>query len=499
MNTKLETLKDNIGRQKQQNERKAAKIEEIKANIDQLNTLKSDLEHDNTQIKKSNEILHHEIEKFNKGFHEDLENLEDNLRQHQDELNNLKSDYRAAESKNSKLKDELINFEAVNQAKQAAIDGITNDLKNKQGLLNDLDRDVKAAQQNLSAAQEQSRQISDLNINLKEKLAMSKAQSQTLAENKIDHESELEQADTDFNCLKIKHNKLSKSIQDASIYKSNLEKDLKDAVEASNTAFKENDKLKMEQDKLYDIQLKKLTEFHDLIAQIEQLQISEHTDILDVYPPRLDKAQADINVTLKSLTHCADKYRTNLEYMTRKDWIKHEHYLQDLTRDTDSLIKSNGGLLESWNESSDQLHALRSSQIDRNRCRNVNEYIKNMNKLLGDRVKEVELENDENKPRIRTLQDDVMSAESKKLDPRQLDELNRKRELEAKEISELHKETTILNHKLNTLTSKRDSLSKNIHDYENDQKLLEKQRLDEEKKLKRERELQEKKEKLNIS
>jgi len=92
MNSKLENLKDNIGRQKQQNERKADKIEEIKKNIEQLNTLKSDLEHDNTHIKKSNEILHHEIEKFNKGFHEDLANLEDNLRQHQDELQHLKTD-----------------------------------------------------------------------------------------------------------------------------------------------------------------------------------------------------------------------------------------------------------------------------------------------------------------------------------------------------------------------------------------------------------------------
>jgi len=85
-----------------------------------------------------------------------------------------------------------------------------------------------------------------------------------------------------------------------------LEKDLKEAVDASNTAHKENEKLKIEQDKLYGIQLKKLSEFHDLVAQIEQLQISENTDMLNVYPPRLDKAQADINVTLKSLTHCAD-------------------------------------------------------------------------------------------------------------------------------------------------------------------------------------------------
>lgn len=84
------------------------------------------------------------------------------------------------------MKDELANFEAVNQAKQKAIDGITAELKNKQGMLNDLDRDVKAAQQNLYTAQEQQRQISAYNIDLKEKMAMAKAQSQTLAESKID-------------------------------------------------------------------------------------------------------------------------------------------------------------------------------------------------------------------------------------------------------------------------------------------------------------------------
>lgn len=71
---------------------KLIKLKKLKKNIQQLNTLKSDLEHDNTQIKKSNEILHHEIEKFNKGFHEDLANLEDNLPQHQDELQHLKTD-----------------------------------------------------------------------------------------------------------------------------------------------------------------------------------------------------------------------------------------------------------------------------------------------------------------------------------------------------------------------------------------------------------------------
>jgi len=53
-------------------------------------------------------------------------------------------------------------------------------------MLNDLDRDVKAAQQNLYTAQEQQRQISAYNIDLKEKMAMAKAQSQTLAESKID-------------------------------------------------------------------------------------------------------------------------------------------------------------------------------------------------------------------------------------------------------------------------------------------------------------------------
>jgi len=36
-------------------------------------------------------------------------------------------------------------------------------------MLNDLDRDVKAAQQNLYTAQEQQRQISAYNIDLKEK------------------------------------------------------------------------------------------------------------------------------------------------------------------------------------------------------------------------------------------------------------------------------------------------------------------------------------------
>jgi hypothetical protein len=47
------------------------------------------------------------------------------------------------------LKDELANFEAINQVKQKAIDSISGELKNKQAMLNDLDRDVKAAQQNL--------------------------------------------------------------------------------------------------------------------------------------------------------------------------------------------------------------------------------------------------------------------------------------------------------------------------------------------------------------
>jgi len=59
--------------------------------------------------------------------------------------------------------------------------------------------------------------------------------------------------------------------------------------------------------------------------------------------------------------------------MNRKDWIKHENYLVDLTKDADKLIQSNGKLLEAWNESSDSLHDLKAKQIDRNRCRNVNE------------------------------------------------------------------------------------------------------------------------------
>jgi len=122
-----------------------------------------------------------------------------------------------------------------------------------------------------------------------------------------------------------------------------------------------------------------------------------------------------------------------------------------------------------------------------------------MNKLIGDRVKDLEWENDASKPEIRSLQSDVESAESKKLDPRQLDELNRKREQEGREISELHKVTTMLNQKLNDLTNKRDSLTKNINDFESNQRLLEKQRQDEEKRLRREQELAEKREKLNMS
>jgi len=106
MNEKISHLKDNINRQRQQNENKASKIDGLKKNIEQLNLLKSDLEHDNTQIKKSNEILHVEIEKFNNGFHSDMESLENNLRQNEEELDTLKTDYRAAESLNSKYKDD---------------------------------------------------------------------------------------------------------------------------------------------------------------------------------------------------------------------------------------------------------------------------------------------------------------------------------------------------------------------------------------------------------
>lgn len=92
MNSKLENLKDNINKQKTYNERKAEKIEESRKQIEQMNSLKADLEHDNTQIKKSNEILHAEIEKFNQGFHDDMENLEKNLHQYLDDLNNCKTE-----------------------------------------------------------------------------------------------------------------------------------------------------------------------------------------------------------------------------------------------------------------------------------------------------------------------------------------------------------------------------------------------------------------------
>lgn len=122
-----------------------------------------------------------------------------------------------------------------------------------------------------------------------------------------------------------------------------------------------------------------------------------------------------------------------------------------------------------------------------------------MNKLIGDRVKDLEQDNDESNTEIRSLQTEVDGAERRKMDPRQLDEMNRKRDQEAREISELHKTTTMLNQKLNELTNKRDSLTRNINDFENHQRLLEKQRLEEEKRLRREQELAEKREKLNIS
>lgn len=60
-----------------------------------------------------------------------------------------------------------------------------------------------------------------------------------------------------------------------------------------------------------------------------------------------------------------------------------------------------------------------------------------------------------------------------------------------KEINDLNKMTSVLNQKLKELTNKKDSLSKNLSDWEKEQKLLEKQRLDEEKRLKKERETQE--------
>jgi len=92
MNAKLENLNDNINRQRGQNEHKANKIAETNKAIEQLNSLKADLEHDNSQIKKSNEILHAEIDKFNQGFHEDMNNLESNLNEHLNELNNCKTE-----------------------------------------------------------------------------------------------------------------------------------------------------------------------------------------------------------------------------------------------------------------------------------------------------------------------------------------------------------------------------------------------------------------------
>lgn len=179
--------------------------------------------------------------------------------------------------------------------------------------MNELDKEINIANSNLNSANTEKYKLNDINVNLKERLAMSTAQSKILAENKIDLETELENADTELNILKIQHNKIQKSIADANAYQNNLENDLRDVKESTNSALKENDKLKSEQDKLYEIQLNKLNEYNGLLATIAQLQVSEGTDQLDIYPPRFDRSQADINVTLKSLTHCADKYKTTLE------------------------------------------------------------------------------------------------------------------------------------------------------------------------------------------
>jgi hypothetical protein len=282
---------------------------------------------------------------------------------------------------------------------------------------------------------------------------MSQAQSKILAENKFDIETELDNADTELNLLKIKHNKLQKSITDASGYQNNLNSDLKDIVESKNTAINENKKLKIEQDKLYEIQLNKLNDFDDLLAQIAQLQVTEGSESLDIYPPRFDKAQADINVTLKTLSHCSDNYRTSLDYMNRKDWQKHVNYLVTLTNDADNLMKANSNLQNKWNESAGKLNELKLNQIDRNRCRNVNEYFKNYNKLVGDRLNECNHENSENKPKIYNLKEDLRSAESNKLDPRELERLNQRRLSDMNEINDLNKMTTLLNQKLSELSN----------------------------------------------
>lgn len=169
MNAKLENLNDNINRQRGQNEHKANKIAETNKAIEQLNSLKADLEHDNSQIKKSNEILHAEIDKFNQGFHEDMNNLESNLNEHLNELNNCKTEQRAAENINSKLKDEIKYYETINQAKLKALENLSNDLKTKQNIMNELDKEINVANSNLKSALDEKNKVNELNINLKEK------------------------------------------------------------------------------------------------------------------------------------------------------------------------------------------------------------------------------------------------------------------------------------------------------------------------------------------
>lgn len=62
--------------------------------------------------------------------------------------------------------------------------------------------------------------------------------------------------------------------------------------------------------------------------------------------------------------------------MNRNEWKKHVNYLNELNSNADGLIRVNNDLLGKWNESSDKLHHLKANQIDRNRCTNVNEYMK---------------------------------------------------------------------------------------------------------------------------
>lgn len=148
------------------------------------------------------------------------------------------------------MKDEIKNYETINQSKLKAIESLAGELKTKQTVMNELDKEINIANSNLNSAVDERNKLNDYNVNLKEQLAMSKAQTKTLAENKIDLDAELENADTELNLLKIKHNKLHKSINDASGYLNNLDSDLKDVKETTNSALKENEKLKIEQEKL---------------------------------------------------------------------------------------------------------------------------------------------------------------------------------------------------------------------------------------------------------